>query len=86
MFGRVTEVPELVQLGEKYGRSPVQVTLRWMLQRGIVAIPKSAQQERIRSNADIFDFDVAPEDLKVIDGLDRQQRLGKDPDTFHFDS
>ena len=86
MFGRVTEVPELVQLGEKYGRSPVQVTLRWMLQRGIVAIPKSAQQERIRSNANIFDFDMAPEDLKVIDGLDRQQRLGKDPDTFHFDS
>jgi diketogulonate reductase-like aldo/keto reductase len=85
MRGKAGEVPELARLAQKYGKSPVQVTLRWMLQRGVVAIPKSAQMERIRSNADIFDFEIGPEDMQVIDGLDRHQRLGQDPDNFHFD-
>ncbi|NOZ73152.1 MAG: aldo/keto reductase [Chloroflexi bacterium] len=85
MKGKVMEVPELVMLAEKYGKNPVQITLRWIIQRGIVAIPKSANKERIRSNADIFDFVLAEEDMALIDGLDRHQRLGQDPDHFHFD-
>ncbi len=85
MKGRVNQVPELVELGRKYGKTPVQITVRWMIQRGVVAIPKSEHQERIQSNADIFDFELDSSDLNVIDGLDRHERLGTDPDDFHFD-
>jgi diketogulonate reductase-like aldo/keto reductase len=85
MKGKVNQVVELVELGHRYGKTPVQITLRWMIQRGVVAIPKSEQQARIQSNADIFDFELETEDLAVIDSLDRHERLGADPDNFHFD-
>lgn len=84
MKGQVMQVPELVALGQKYGKNPVRITLRWILQCGIVAIPKSAQQQRIRANADIFDFELEADDLALIDRLDRNQRLGADPDNFDF--
>ena len=85
MMGKANQLPELVELGQKYGKTPVHITLRWMIQRGVVAIPKSEQKERIQSNADIFDFELGAEDLALIDGLDRHERLGADPDNFHFD-
>jgi diketogulonate reductase-like aldo/keto reductase len=85
MMGKVIQLPELVEVGQKYGKTPIQITLRWMIQRGVVAIPKSEQEERIQSNADIFDFELGAEDLALIDGLDRHERLGADPDNFHFD-
>ena len=85
MMGKVNDVPELVRLGQKYGKTPVQITLRWMIQRGVVVIPKSEQQARIQSNANIFDFELEAQDLALIDGLDRHERLGSDPDNFHFD-
>jgi diketogulonate reductase-like aldo/keto reductase len=84
MKGQVMQVPELVALGQKYGKNPVRITLRWILQCGIVAIPKSVQQQRIRANADIFDFELEADDLALIDRLDRNQRLGADPDNFDF--
>ncbi|NOZ48588.1 MAG: aldo/keto reductase [Chloroflexi bacterium] len=77
MKGRVLEVPELVELGRKYDKNPVQITLRWMMQRGIVTIPKSANKDRICSNADIFDFEIAEGDMALIDSLDRHERLGE---------
>jgi methylglyoxal/glyoxal reductase len=82
MKGRVMEVPELVEIGQKYGKSPVQVTLRWMLQTDIITIPKSARKERIESNADIYDFELSDEDVQAINALDRHERIGADPDTF----
>jgi diketogulonate reductase-like aldo/keto reductase len=85
MKGQVVQVPELVELGQKYGKNPVQITLRWMIQRGVVTIPKSVHQERIQSNADIFDFQLEAEEMAMIDRLDRNERLGEDPDNFHFD-
>ena len=85
MMGKVNDVPELVRLGQKYGKTPVQITLRWMIQRGVVVIPKSEQQARIQSNANIFDFELEAQDLALVDGLDRHERLGADPDNFHFD-
>jgi diketogulonate reductase-like aldo/keto reductase len=53
------------------GRTPAQVLLRWCLQRDLVVIPKSAHRERIRENAQIFDFELSPSDLAELDGLDR---------------
>jgi diketogulonate reductase-like aldo/keto reductase len=85
MQGRITGVPELIELGKKYGKNPIQVALRWMIQRGVVTIPKSEKKEHIQSNADIFDFEIEAEDMAVIDGLDRHQRFGEDPDNFDFD-
>jgi len=84
MKGKAAEVPELIQIGEKYGKGGVQVVLRWLLQNGMVAIPKSVQQERIISNGDVFDFELSPEDMAIIDGLEKGERLGADPNNFTF--
>ncbi|QPC81812.1 aldo/keto reductase [Phototrophicus methaneseepsis] len=84
MKGRVTKVPELIEIGEKYGKSPVHVTLRWMLQIGVITIPKSANKDRIETNADIFDFELTDEDIAVIETLDKGEegRIGPNPDRF----
>ena len=84
MRGKVNDVPELVKIAAKYGKSPAQLVLRWDLQHEVVTIPKSVHQERIEANADIFDFEIAPEDMASIDRLDRAERLGPDPDNFSF--
>ena len=80
MKGRVVDVPALVEIGAKYGKSAVQVTLRWMLQIDILTIPKSARKERILSNADIFDFELSDEDIQTINALDKEERIGTHPD------
>ena len=85
MKGRVMEIPELAALGQKYGKNAVQITLRWMIQKGVVTIPKSANKERIFSNINIFDFEIEDEDMALIDSLDRNERMGRHPDNFHFD-
>jgi diketogulonate reductase-like aldo/keto reductase len=82
--GRVNDIPLLAKIGEKYGKTAVQVALRWELQKGVVTIPKSVRRDRIISNADIFDFELSPEDIKKIDSLDKGYRLGADPDNFDF--
>jgi diketogulonate reductase-like aldo/keto reductase len=82
--GKVNDIPLLQQLGDKYGKSPVQVTLRWDLQKGIITIPKSVKYERILSNADIFDFELTEREVKQIDSLDKQERIGAHPDNFDF--
>jgi len=84
MRGRLGEVPELAGVGRRYGKTPAQVTLRWMRQKRVVAIPKSVHRERILENAGIFDFELAEEDMALIDRLDRDLRTGGDPDTFNF--
>ncbi len=84
MRGKVQELPELISIGQKYGKSPVQVALRWDLQHQVVTIPKSVRPDRIASNAEIFDFKLSEEDMAVIDQLDRGERIGPDPDNFNF--
>jgi diketogulonate reductase-like aldo/keto reductase len=82
MKGRVLDVPELVALGEKYGKSAVQVTLRWLLQLDVIAIPKSVNNGRIQANADVYDFELSEDDMAIINGLDKSERIGPHPDTF----
>ena len=60
----------LKEIGEKYGKSIAQVVLRWMLQRGIVCIPKSVKKERMEENFSVFDFALDEEDFAKIAGLD----------------
>ena len=71
MRGKVNAIPELVEIAAKHGKSVPQVTLRWILQRGIVTVPKSTHEERLRENADIFDFVLTPAEMAAIDALDR---------------
>jgi diketogulonate reductase-like aldo/keto reductase len=79
MKGRVNEIGLLQELAEKYQKSPVQIVLRWDVQKGVVTIPKSVTPERIISNADIFDFEISAEDIALIDTLNRNARMGEDP-------
>lgn len=83
MQGRL-DVPAIAELASKYGKTPAQIILRWHLQQGVVTIPKSVNEARIRENADIFDFELAPEDMVLIDSLNEDRRFGADPDNFDF--
>jgi diketogulonate reductase-like aldo/keto reductase len=65
----------LVSIGRKYGESVAQVILRWLVQRGVVVIPKSVRKERIEENFNIFDFELSPEDMAAIATLDTKQSL-----------
>jgi 2,5-diketo-D-gluconate reductase B len=74
--GAVMEEPVLQAIGQKYGKSPVQVTLRWLVQQPhVAAIPKAASPERRRQNFDIFDFELTPAEMEQVFGLDRRKRL-----------
>lgn len=84
MQGKVFGLDICKNLSTKYNKSVAQVILRYNLQKGIVAIPKSSKKERIISNADIFDFELSTEDIAFLDGLDRGERIGPDPNNFDF--
>ncbi|HEY9375210.1 aldo/keto reductase [Streptomyces sp.] len=73
------EVPAIVAIAQKHGRTPAQVVLRWHLQTGNVVIPKSVTPSRIRENIDVFDFELDAEDLAGIAALDENRRLGPNP-------
>lgn len=82
--GRVMDVELLVDLADKYGKTPAQMVLRWNLQSDIVTIPKSMTPYRIKENADIFDFEIADEDMEAITALDGTRRVGPHPDEITF--
>ena len=84
MRGKVFDIELLKNLAEKYDKSIPQIALRWDLQKGVVTIPKSSKKERIISNADIFNFELSTDDMQLIDLLDRNFRIGPDPDHFNF--
>jgi len=72
--------PVLRQIGARHGKTPAQVILRWHLQNGVSAIPKSVRPERIAENFDVFDFELTADDMAAVDGLDTGVRGGPDPD------
>ncbi|UZN01506.1 aldo/keto reductase [Cellulomonas sp. S1-8] len=74
----------LASTAKRLGITPGQVALRWHVQAGRIVIPKSISPDRIRSNLDLFSFDLPAEDLAAIDGLDTDHRLGADPATAAF--
>ncbi|CAM4411120.1 aldo/keto reductase [Paenibacillus typhae] len=84
MQGGLLDQPDLQSIAARAGKSVAQVILRWDLQHGIVTIPKSTKELRIQENAALFDFELSDEEMAVIDGLNRDQRVGPDPDNFDF--
>lgn len=75
----------LRQIGEKYGKTPGQVILRWLLQRNIILIPKSVHVNRQKENITLFDFELSMEDMNLISTLDRNKSQffdHHDPDTI----
>ena len=70
--GGIFENPVLTAIGEKYGKTPAQVMLRWNIQRGVVVLPKSTHIERMEQNFNVFDFTLNGEDMAAIAALDTQ--------------
>ncbi|MDP4104280.1 MAG: aldo/keto reductase [Bacillota bacterium] len=83
--GKLFSDPTLIKIGQKYNKSVAQVILRWDLQNEIVTIPKSIKEERIIANAEIFDFALSAEDMEKINSLNKDERVGPDPDTMTRD-
>ena len=84
MQGKIFEVDEIKSLAKKYNKTEVQIVLRWNLQSGIVTIPKSVNKQRIIDNSNIYDFELSENDMELINSLDKNHRLGPDPDNINF--
>jgi diketogulonate reductase-like aldo/keto reductase len=75
--GKELAHPTVAAVAARVERTPAQVMLRWAVQRGAVVIPKSSRQDRIRSNAAIFDFELDAEAMQTLDALDRTGGTGR---------
>lgn len=73
--GKILQDNTLTQIAEKYGKTAPQVTLRWIIQQGIAAIPRSSQESHTQQNFDIFDFSLTAEEMSAINDLRGDQRL-----------
>ncbi len=80
--GELLKHPLFQELAKKHGKTPAQVILRWHVELGSIIFPKSTNPERIRENADIFDFSLDNDDMQKIAALDEGKRLGPDPAEF----
>ena len=83
--GRLLQDPTIEAIARKHGKSVAQTIIRWHLQQGLIAIPKSVHKERIVANFDVFGFELDADDLKVIRGMDSPDgRTGSNPATAAF--
>ena len=80
--GSVLDDPAIVAIARTVDKTPAQVVLRWHIERGDIVFPKSVTPARIRENIDIFDFELSGEDVAAISALNKNERIGPDPDTF----
>ena len=80
--GNLLAEPAVVEIARGHGKTPAQVVLRWHLQQGCVAIPKTSRRERLSENLDVFDFELSSDDLELVATLDRGGAGAVDPDTF----
>lgn len=72
------------EVAENYGKSSAQVLIHWSLQHGFLPLPKSVHPEYIKANADVFDFEISPEDMARLDGLHGAAGTANDPDKVNF--
>ncbi|RHX88567.1 aldo/keto reductase [Leptospira stimsonii] len=77
--GQRIDDPQIAKIGKKYGKTPAQILIRWAIEQNIVVIPKSTKKERIIENANVFDFKISEEDMKILNSLDENFRTCWDP-------
>lgn len=70
----------LKEIGDKYGKSPAQIALKWNIERDTMVLVKSSNPARIRENISIFDFNLSPEDMHALSSLDKKTRFSNDPE------
>lgn len=80
--GDIFDIEELSDLAKKYNKTKAQIVLRWSLQHGFLPLPKTKTMSRVEENADLFDFEISEEDMKIIDGFKGRAGEGQDPDTI----
>lgn len=71
--------PKLLEIAEKYGKSQAQLLIRWALQVGAIVLPKSVHNERIKENADVFDFEITDDDMDILEEFNSDYRIAWDP-------
>lgn len=72
--GEILDEKTIAQISARYQKTPTQITLRWALQNGVVVIPKSVKEKRIKENAGLFDFEISEEDMQTITRLNKNKR------------
>ncbi|MDH6232561.1 2,5-diketo-D-gluconate reductase A [Mesorhizobium soli] len=83
--GKLLQDPTLEKIARKHGKSVAQTIIRWHLQENLVVIPKSVHKDRIAANIDVFEFELDPDDMQMIRGMDSADgRTGPNPETFEF--
>ncbi|MBC6463390.1 aldo/keto reductase [Actinomadura sp. HBU206391] len=80
--GALLAEPVITDLGERYGKTPAQIVLRWHMELGLITVPKSADPDRMRANLDIFDFALTADEVGAISGLDQGEAAATDSDVF----
>lgn len=82
MNAQILNDETLNEIGKEVNKSAAQVIIKWNMQHNVVVIPKSVTSSRIEENIDVFDFELSADQMKRIDDLNKDQRIGPDPDTF----
>ena len=80
--GRLLDNPTTGTVAQAHGKTPAQVLIRWSIQLGNVVIPRSSSPERIKSNFDVFDFELSEDEMATLNGLDDGTRFRPDPETY----
>lgn len=82
--GAILKDKVMAEIAKRHGKSVAQIILRWDLQQGVMPIPKTTHEARLRENAALFDFELSPDEVKAITALERNERCGDDPMNFSF--
>lgn len=83
--GKILENEIINEIAGKYSKTPAQISLRWIIQKKLIAIPKATSEEHLRENMDIFDFNLNEDDMKKLDSITDQKRMVNPPFISDFD-
>jgi diketogulonate reductase-like aldo/keto reductase len=81
-IGNLLDNPTIGSFAQAHGKTPAQVLIRWSVQLGNVVIPRSSSPERIKSNLEVFDFELTDDEMATLNGLDDGTRFRPDPETY----
>ena len=82
--GKVLDDGTIVNIANNIDKTPAQVVLRWHVQQGNIVFPKSGSPERMQENFELFDFELSANDMELISKLNRDERMGPDPDVMDW--